>query len=114
MVRRTASAAAGSGTPSYSEDCPVTFQVSICTICGNAVTAPAKVCYACDAAVAPATATARGATIDAPVLSVCDFTALERFARLRFSPTGAVYAALISKYPSGKFVFMRRALRPSA
>ena len=82
----------------------MTFLASICTVCGSTSAAPAKVCYACDAAVAPATASARGATIDASVLSVRDFTTLERFMRLRLSPTGAVYASLLSKLEQSRML----------
>lgn len=82
----------------------MTFQVSICSVCGNAVAAPAKVCYACDTAMAPATTSAAGPTIGAPVLSVRDFTALERFARLRLSPVGAAYAALLAKLEQSRML----------
>jgi regulator of nucleoside diphosphate kinase len=78
--------------------------VSICTVCGNAVAASVKVCYACDTAVAPATPSARGAVGGRPTLSVCDFTALERFARLRLRLTGPVYAALLSKLEQSRML----------
>ena len=82
----------------------MTFQVSICSVCGNAVAASGKVCYACDTAVAPAAASAGGPTIGASVLSVRDFTALERFARLRLSPVGAAYAALLAKLEQSRML----------
>ncbi|MCO6417650.1 hypothetical protein JYK14_15990 [Siccirubricoccus sp. KC 17139] len=82
----------------------MTFQVSICAVCGNAVAAPADICYACDTAAAPATASSRPITVGTPVLSVRDFTALERFARLRLSPTGVVYAALLTKLEQSRML----------
>ena len=80
------------------------FIVSICAVCGNAIAARTSVCYACDTAVPSATVSVQGATAGAPVLSVRDFTALERFARFQLSPTGPVHDALLSKLEQSRML----------
>jgi regulator of nucleoside diphosphate kinase len=53
---------------------------------------------------APATASSHPITVGAPVLSVRDFTALERFARLQLPPSGAIYAALLAKLEQSRML----------
>jgi regulator of nucleoside diphosphate kinase len=75
----------------------VTFVVSICAVCGNAIAAPTRICYACDTDHASATPSWSVAEPDAPVLTVRDFAALERLARLRLHPDDPVSIALLAK-----------------
>ncbi len=59
----------------------MTFIVSTCAICGAALAALVEICYGCDAATR-ATMPRAGHDSDAAVLTVRDFAALERVARL--------------------------------
>lgn len=76
------------------------FIVSICTVCGGAVSALVDLCYACDTAgthTAVAAPRSSGGPDASAVLTVRDFIALERFARLRLHPDDPAAQALLEK-----------------
>jgi len=92
---------------------PVTLDVSICTICGGALAARVEICYACAiayAAIASRAAVARPSSADdavlstPPVLTVRDFAALERFARLQLRPDDPAAEALLEKLSEAQVV----------
>lgn len=82
--------------------------ISICDFCGTAVTALVETCYACDTAGARAMTTALrpDGALDATgaVLTVRDFAALERFARLRLLPDDPAARALLGKLDGSRIV----------
>lgn len=79
----------------------VALVVSICNVCGDAIAASVETCYACDAAGIDVTVSAARSGDDhagAPtVLTVRDFAALERFARLCLQPDSPVARDLLEK-----------------
>lgn len=83
----------------------MSFIVSICTICGGAVAASVEICYACTAAYTAIASRASeewrseadGGISALPMLTVRDFAALERFARLRLRPEDPAAQRLLEK-----------------
>ncbi len=85
----------------------MTLEVSICSDCGGAFAARLSTCYGCATAAAAAhagegwpevpDAGAEEGDARRPVLSVRDFAALERLARLRLRPDDPISAALLRK-----------------
>lgn len=82
--------------------------ISICDLCGGAVAALVKTCYACDSAndQVAATASRSGGGLDATstVLTVLDFAVLERFVRLQLPSDGPAARALLGKLHGSRIV----------
>src|SRR5690349_12654767 len=90
---------------------PLTLVVSICVICGGAIAAPVDICYACaaDTIIASRTKEERRSAEESgistlPVLTVRDFSALERFARLRLRPDDPAARDLLAKLDRARVV----------
>jgi regulator of nucleoside diphosphate kinase len=83
----------------------VPFIVSICTVCGGAIAAAVETCYACDTAGTGTAPRSGGDHPGAPTaLTVRDFAALERFARLCLQPDSPAARALLEKLDQSRIM----------
>jgi regulator of nucleoside diphosphate kinase len=86
----------------------VALVVSICAVCGGAVAAPVETCYACDVTDTDAASSAARSCRDLPdapaVLTMRDFAALERFARLCLDPDTPAARAVLAKLDCARIV----------
>lgn len=82
----------------------MTLVVSICAVCGCAVAAPVNLCYACHVSGGQPAPAPRAADAASGILTVRDFAALERLARLQLGPDNPAALALVQKLDRARIV----------